>query len=163
MSYGSPQWNNWVKGEEESIQMIKDAYNAGINFFDTANTYSNGASEIILGKALKQLNAPRGRVVIATKVYAPVFEDVGHFSFDASSDPEMVNRYGLSRKHIFDAVEASLKRLDVDYIDLYQIHRLDKVSSTHIFSCAKVIWCSCFIFFFIRKLPWKKLWKLCMI
>ncbi|KAI9358454.1 NADP-dependent oxidoreductase domain-containing protein [Pilaira anomala] len=126
MSYGSSSWSPWVKDEEESIKLIKEAYAAGINFFDTANTYSNGVSEIVLGKALKEIGAPRGRIVIATKVYAPVYEDVTqHGRDDLKENPDMVNMFGLSRKHIFDAVEASLKRLDVDYIDLYQIHRLD--------------------------------------
>ncbi|KAG2234383.1 NADP-dependent oxidoreductase domain-containing protein [Thamnidium elegans] len=126
MSYGSSSWSPWVKDEEESIKLIKEAYATGINFFDTANTYSNGQSEIILGKALKEIGAPRGRIVVATKVYAPVYEDVSvHGRDDLKVDPDMVNMYGLSRKHIFDSVEASLKRLDLDYIDLYQIHRLD--------------------------------------
>lgn len=76
--------------------------------------------------------APLCRVVIATKCFYPVYDSPSKFkSFaDATSDPELVNRIGLSRKHIFDAVEASLKRLGVDYIDLYQIHRLDSVSAT---------------------------------
>lgn len=60
MSYGSPDWNSWIKGEAESIEHIKQAYAAGINFFDTADVYSSGLSEIILGKALKEINAPRG-------------------------------------------------------------------------------------------------------
>ncbi|KAG2197615.1 hypothetical protein INT47_006678 [Mucor saturninus] len=126
MSYGSPKWSPWVKDEAESIEAIKAAYNAGINFFDTADMYSNGQSEIILGKALKELNAPRGRVVIATKVYSPVYSNIEGFGFaDLDKKFELVNGYGLSRKHIFDAVDASLKRLGVEYIDLYQIHRLD--------------------------------------
>jgi aryl-alcohol dehydrogenase-like predicted oxidoreductase len=129
MSYGSSQWASWVKDEEESIKAIKEAYHLGINFFDTADTYSNGQSEIILGKALKELNAPRSRVVIATKVYAPVYDTPGGFGLsNMEENPDLVNGFGLSRKHIFDAVEASLKRLDVDYIDIYQIHRLDTVS-----------------------------------
>jgi aryl-alcohol dehydrogenase-like predicted oxidoreductase len=87
------------------------------------------ASEMILGKALKQLKAPRDRVVIATKVFGPVFDDVDRFDRTGMwEDPSLVNRIGLSRKHIFDACDASLKRLGVDYIDLYQIHRLDPVS-----------------------------------
>ncbi|KAG2210922.1 hypothetical protein INT47_000079 [Mucor saturninus] len=126
MSYGSSKWSPWVKDEAESIEAIKVAYNAGINFFDTANTYSNGQSEIVLGKALRELNAPRGRVVIATKVYAPVYPKVEQYGIrDMDQNPELINGYGLSRKHIFDAVDASLKRLGVEYIDLYQIHRLD--------------------------------------
>jgi aryl-alcohol dehydrogenase-like predicted oxidoreductase len=131
MSYGSSKWGAWIKDEEESIKAIKEAYNVGINFFDTADVYSNGDSEIALGKALRELNAPRGRVVIATKVYFPVYpttEEFGKGNIDLESNPDMVNGYGLSRKHIFDAVDASLKRLGVDYIDLYQIHRLDPVS-----------------------------------
>lgn len=128
MSYGSSKWSPWVKDEAESIEAIKNAYNAGVNFFDTANTYSNGYSEVVLGKALRELNAPRGRVVIATKVYAPVYPKVEQFGIrDMDQNPELVNGYGLSRKHIFDSVDASLKRLGVDYIDLYQIHRLDTV------------------------------------
>ncbi|KAI7888513.1 NADP-dependent oxidoreductase domain-containing protein [Mucor mucedo] len=126
MSYGSSKWSPWVKDEAESIKAIKEAYNVGINFFDTANMYANGESEIVLGKALKELNAPRGRVVIATKVYGPVYSDIESFGYmDMDQNFELVNGYGLSRKHIFDAVDASLKRLDVEYIDLYQIHRLD--------------------------------------
>jgi aryl-alcohol dehydrogenase-like predicted oxidoreductase len=129
MSYGSSKWGSWIKDEEESIKAIKEAYNLGINFFDTADTYSNGQSEIVLGKALEELNAPRSRVVIATKVYFPVYETPGGFGLsNMETNPDLVNGFGLSRKHIFDAVEASLKRLGVDYIDLYQIHRLDTVS-----------------------------------
>ncbi|XP_037043379.1 versiconal hemiacetal acetate reductase-like [Bradysia coprophila] len=131
MSYGNPAWSPWVKDETESIKQIKLAYEAGINFFDTADVYSNGLSEVILGKALKEIGAHRGRVVIATKCFFPVNDDssdtpktFASFS-NFARDPDLVNRAGLSRKHIFDAVEASLKRLGVDYIDLYQIHRLD--------------------------------------
>lgn len=84
---------------------------------------------MILGKSLKALGAPRGRVIIATKIYAPVHKDVSRYGRGSMyEDPEMVNGFGLSRKHIFDGVEASLKRLDVDYIGLYQIHRFDPVS-----------------------------------
>ncbi|CAO0796735.1 unnamed protein product [Mucor circinelloides] len=128
MTYGSSAWSPWVKDEKESFQFIKEAYeNIGINFFDTADTYSNGESERVLGNALRKLNVPRSRVVIATKVFAPVHKDMSKL-FDGKNidkDPEMVNGYGLSRKHILDAVDASLERLGVDYIDLYQIHRLD--------------------------------------
>lgn len=130
MSYGSPKWSPWIKDEKESIEFIKKAYELGINFFDTADTYSNGESEKVLGKALKEIGAVRSRVVIATKVFAPVFDDISKFGGgeNLKEMPEMVNRFGLSRKHIFDAVDASLERLGVDYIDLYQIHRLDPVS-----------------------------------
>lgn len=128
MSYGSSKWSSWVKDEEESIKFIEEAYKLGINFFDTADTYSNGESERILGKALKKVGAPRSRVVVATKVFFPVQDDVSIFDINAGQQPEFVNRTGLSRKHIFDAVDASLKRLDTGYIDLYIIHRFDPVS-----------------------------------
>jgi len=68
MSYGDPEWQGWVLGEEESLKHIKYAYDAGINTFDTANVYSNGASEVILGKAIKQFNLPRDEIVVMTKV-----------------------------------------------------------------------------------------------
>lgn len=130
MSFGNSAWSPWVKDEQEAIPIIKKAFELGINFFDTSNNYSNGDSERVLGKALKEIGAPRGRYVIATKVYAPVWSDMSKFSNVPGIEkmPEMVNNYGLSRKHIFDSVDASLKRLGVDYIDLYQIHRLDYVS-----------------------------------
>ncbi|EPB84130.1 alcohol dehydrogenase [Mucor circinelloides 1006PhL] len=125
MSFGSSKWSSWVKDEEESIQIIEESYKLGFNFFDTADTYSNGESERVLGKALKKIGAPRSRVVVATKVYFPVHDDVSVFDVLAGKKPEFVNRVGLSRKHIMDAVDASLKRLDMDYIDLYIIHRFD--------------------------------------
>lgn len=126
MSFGLSAWSPWVKEEEEATKVIQEAYKLGINFFDTADTYSNGVSEEILGKAIKGMD--RSRIVIATKVFGPVFDDTARQDrTGVNEDPTMVNRIGLSRKHIFDAVDASLKRLDVDYIDLYQIHRLDKV------------------------------------
>jgi aryl-alcohol dehydrogenase-like predicted oxidoreductase len=105
--------------------VIREAAKLDVNFFDTADTYSNGTSETILGKAIKGME--RSRIVIATKVFGPVYDDVSHVDPNGMKDVGMVNRVGLSRKHIFDAVDASLKRLDVDCIDLYQIHRLDKV------------------------------------
>ncbi|OJT04999.1 Versiconal hemiacetal acetate reductase [Trametes pubescens] len=129
MSYGSPEWQEWVLGEEEGIKHIKFAYEHGITTFDTANVYSNGQSEIILGKAIKQLNLPREELVIMTKLYAAVHPDPSVFTF-AKSDEQLaelgiINQRGLSRKHIFDSVKASLKRLQVDYIDLFQCHRFD--------------------------------------
>lgn len=131
MSYGSSKWNSWVKDEEESLELIGKAYKAGINFFDTANIYSNGQSEIVLGKAIKKFDMPRSRIVVATKVHILTMEEDISFKFQGKNldeMPEFVNRYGLSRKHIFDAVDESLKRLDLDYIDLYQIHRFDRVN-----------------------------------
>lgn len=109
--------------------MIKKMYEAGINFFDTADSYSNGESERILGKAIRDFQLPRQRIVVATKVYFVTHSDVsvrllGQRPVD---DPSLVNTFGLSRKHIFDAIEGSLQRLGLDYIDLYQIHRFDPV------------------------------------
>ena len=111
MTYGSKAWRPWVLEEEESQPFYQRAWEAGINFFDTADMYSLGASEVVLGRALKRLGAPRHRVVIATKAFNPMGDDV--------------NERGLSRKHIVHSVDESLKRLGTDYIDLYQIHRFD--------------------------------------
>ncbi|KAJ1550006.1 hypothetical protein HK096_009255 [Nowakowskiella sp. JEL0078] len=127
MGYGSPEWQSWVLGEEESIKLIKAAYDAGINFWDTADAYSNGESEKVVGKALKVHGIPRERVVIATKLFFRVSETLEEVTFFPSREqtPRVVNQVGLSRKHIFEAVEKSLQRLGTDYIDLYQIHRWD--------------------------------------
>ncbi|ORX81779.1 aldo/keto reductase [Anaeromyces robustus] len=128
MSFGTSEWQDWVTDEEESIKIIKKAFDYGINFFDTADAYSNGYSEVVLGKALKQHNIPRSQVVIATKCYFQVYDNMKINSFAQSNEtptPQTVNQRGNSRKHIFEAVEASLKRLGTDYIDLYQIHRWD--------------------------------------
>ncbi|KAJ3077425.1 hypothetical protein HDU99_001190 [Rhizoclosmatium hyalinum] len=126
MSFGSTKWQKWVLDKDESLPIIKRAYDLGINFFDTADAYSNGQSELILGEALRRYNIPRDQVVIATKVYFPVSEDIGVNTLArGEDDPSLINRSGLSRKHLFEAVEASLKRLGVSYIDLYQIHRFD--------------------------------------
>ena len=110
MSYGSPAWRPWVLDEAESRPFIQRALERGINFFDTSDMYSKGVSEQVLGRAIRDL-APRHTVVIATKVFYPITDDP--------------NGRGLSRKHIFDAVDGSLRRLGMDYIDLYQIHRYD--------------------------------------
>ncbi|KAL1715783.1 NADP-dependent oxidoreductase domain-containing protein [Schizophyllum commune] len=128
MSYGSPEWQQWVLGEEEGIKHIKAAYDAGINTFDTANVYSNGLSEVILGKAIKQHNLPRDEIVVMTKVYFEVKKSIGE-SFTPDVNPDTVgyvNQHGLSRKHIFDSVKHSLERLQLDYIDVLQCHRFDK-------------------------------------
>ncbi|MCC3160793.1 aldo/keto reductase [Hymenobacter sp. 15J16-1T3B] len=111
MTYGEPtdRWP-WALREEESRPFIKQALELGINFFDTADVYSNGASEEVLGRAIRDM-AKRDELVIATKVYNPM-----------GPDP---NNRGLSRKHIMAAIDASLKRLGTDYVDLYQIHRWD--------------------------------------
>ncbi len=110
MTYGDPGWRPWILSEEQGRPFIKRALEHGINFFDTADMYSLGKSEEVLGRALKEFTR-RDKVVLATKVYYPM-----------SDDP---NDRGLSRKHVMAAVDASLKRLGTDYIDLYQIHRWD--------------------------------------
>lgn len=110
MSYGSPSWRPWVLDEEGTAPFFRRAVEAGINFFDTADAYSMGASEEVTGRLLREY-ANRDEVVIASKVFFPMSEGP--------------NMGGLSRKHIQQACEASLKRLGVDVIDLYQIHRLD--------------------------------------
>ncbi len=109
MTFGSPDWAPWVLDRDSSDPIIDKAVALGINFFDTADMYSRGASEEIVGRALA--SRPRHELVLATKLYNPM-----------SDDP---NNRGLSRKHVFEAVDASLRRLGTDYIDLYQLHRFD--------------------------------------
>ena len=110
MSYGNPSWRPWVLPEETSRPFIKRALELGVNFFDTADMYSLGASEEVLGHALRDF-ARRDEVVVATKVFFPI--------------GDRPNDRGLSRKHILAAIDASLRRLGTDYVDLYQIHRWD--------------------------------------
>jgi aryl-alcohol dehydrogenase-like predicted oxidoreductase len=111
MSYGDPDWRPWTLGEDAARPFFKRALDAGINFFDTADMYSLGQSEVVTGKLLNEM-ARRHEVVIATKVGLEVGIDQ--------------NSRGLSRKHILEGIEASLRRLGTDYVDLYQIHRLDR-------------------------------------
>jgi aryl-alcohol dehydrogenase (NADP+) len=110
MSYGTPKWRPWVRDEAESRPFVQRALELGINFFDTADMYSKGVSEEVLGRAIRDFTR-RHDVVIATKVFYPLTDDV--------------NARGLSRKHIMDAIDGSLRRLGMDYVDLYQIHRYD--------------------------------------
>jgi len=112
MTYGTPEkgWHTWALNEEQSRPFIQKALELGINFFDTANVYSEGASEEVLGRALRDFTK-REEVVVATKVYGAMRKDP--------------NGKGLSRKAIMTEVDGSLRRLGVDYIDLYQIHRWD--------------------------------------
>src|SRR5271154_5881073 len=114
MTYGSKKWREWVLEEDESRPFIRRALEAGINFFDTADMYSVGVSEEILGRALRDFGPGRDRVVIATKVFNAMGDDP--------------NQRGLSRKHIRHALEDSLRRLGTDYVDLYQIHRFDPLT-----------------------------------
>jgi len=129
MSYGSSQWNSWILEEKESLEMLKAAYDRGLNTWDTANVYSNGESERVIGKALKEFNIPRHKVLIFTKLHGTVAEDVGlatmRYSKEVKGSKDYVNQSGQSRAAIFNQVEASLKRLGIDYIDLLQIHRYD--------------------------------------
>ncbi|KAF4206168.1 hypothetical protein CNMCM8927_005275 [Aspergillus lentulus] len=130
MSYGSKKWQDWVLDEDEALPLIEHAYKRGINTWDTADTYSHGLSEEIIGKALKKYSIPRHRVVILTKCYFGVTDEGNEGNMPPISacnrnDGEWVNRVGLSRKHIFDAVDASVQRLGT-YIDVLQIHRLDR-------------------------------------
>ncbi|TCD68427.1 hypothetical protein EIP91_010828 [Steccherinum ochraceum] len=128
MQYGSSGWQEWVLGEEEAVKHIKYAYDAGIQTFDTANTYSNGLSEIVLGKAIKQLNLPREEIVVMSKVYYPVAPEYDINMFKPGVTAEglgILNQKGLNRKHIFDSVKNSLERLQLDYIDVLQCHRFD--------------------------------------
>jgi aryl-alcohol dehydrogenase (NADP+) len=111
MTYGSKKWREWVIEEAEGRPFIQQALELGINFFDTADMYSIGVSEEILGRALKDFGPSRDKLVIATKVFWPM-----------GKDP---NQKGLSRKHILHAIDESLRRLGTDYVDLYQIHRFD--------------------------------------
>ena len=111
MTYGTPEWRPWVLDEAASRPFIARALEQGINFFDTADMYSRGVSEQVLGRALKALTT-RDQVVLATKAFYPVTDGP--------------NNRGLSRKHLFDAIDGSLSRLGVDYVDLYQIHRFDR-------------------------------------
>jgi aryl-alcohol dehydrogenase (NADP+) len=110
MTYGTPEWRPWVLDEAASRPFIARALEHGINFFDTADMYSRGVSEQVLGRALKDQR--RDRLVIATKAF-----------YSITDGP---NTDGLSRKHLFDAIDGSLQRLGTDYVDLYQIHRFDR-------------------------------------
>ena len=110
MTYGSTKWRDWVLDEEASQPYFREALERGINFFDTADVYSQGVSEEIVGRALKA-HAKRHEVVVATKVHGKMGDGA--------------NSGGLSRKHILEGIDASLKRLQMDYVDLYQIHRFD--------------------------------------
>jgi 1-deoxyxylulose-5-phosphate synthase len=111
MTYGTSQWRPWVLDEDASRPFFRSAWEAGINFFDTADMFSDGVSEVVLGRALRELAVPREQVVVATKVFNPT-----------GPTP---NERGLSAKHIRHSIDASLKRLQLDYVDLYQIHRFD--------------------------------------
>ncbi len=111
MTYGTPQWRPWVLDEAASRPLVKHAVELGINFFDTADVYSVGVSEEITGRLLPRYFPSRDDYVLATKVFSPMGEGP--------------NDRGLSRKHILAGIDASLRRLGTDHVDLYQIHRFD--------------------------------------
>jgi len=111
MSYGSPAWRDWVLSAEDALPFVERALEMGVNFFDTANVYSLGVSEEITGRTLRALTQ-RDEIVVATKVHGKMREGP--------------NGRGLSRKHILNAIDDSLRRLGMDYVDLYQIHRWDQ-------------------------------------
>lgn len=111
MTYGDKSWREWVLPEKEALPFYRTAYEAGITFWDTADVYSQGASETITGKAMQELASNRDEIALATKVYNPMGAGA--------------NQRGLSRKHILAAIDASLERLGTDHVDLYIIHRFD--------------------------------------
>ncbi|MDH2424049.1 aldo/keto reductase [Sphaerisporangium sp. TRM90804] len=111
MSYGDPSWQEWVLDEERGEPLVRRAADAGVTFFDTADVYSSGVSEEVTGRVLRKIFPNREDYVLATKVFFPV--------------GKAINDSGLSRKHIHAAIDASLRRLGTDYVDLYQIHRWD--------------------------------------
>ncbi|KAK4496277.1 hypothetical protein PRZ48_012257 [Zasmidium cellare] len=129
MSLGSSEWLPWVLDEEEALPLLKAAYDRGINTWDTACNYSNGHSELLIGKAIKKYAIPRDRIVLMTKCYGFVGEEASDWTIGKDkvlgNSQEFVNRGGLSRKSIFASVEGSLRRLGVEYVDVLQVHRFD--------------------------------------
>ncbi|MGE0596327.1 MAG: aldo/keto reductase [Hyphomonadaceae bacterium] len=128
MTFGGDGFWKVIGGleQEASTALVKGAFDSGVNFIDTADVYSNGLSEQVLGAAIKAL--PRDELVIATKLYGRM----GAYSAAQTEDDKRratnTNLWGLSRKHVFDAIDASLKRLDLDYVDLYQVHAFDPLT-----------------------------------
>ncbi|KAK1546976.1 iolS [Colletotrichum paranaense] len=129
MGFGDPQAIPWALDEDEALPLLKAAYDRGLNTWDTANSYSNGKSEEIIGKAISHYGIPREKVVILTKCNFAVGESAEEqqFAFYAefNRSKDYQNQFGLSRTAIFNQVDASLKRLGTTYIDLLQIHRFD--------------------------------------
>jgi aryl-alcohol dehydrogenase-like predicted oxidoreductase len=117
MTYGSPAWRPWVLEEAAARPIVRRAAELGINFYDTADMYSAGQSEVITGRLLREIYPDRDDYVLATKV----FFDVGQ----GGTGRPRANQSGLSRKHVMSAIDASLRRLQCDHVDLYQIHRWD--------------------------------------
>jgi 1-deoxyxylulose-5-phosphate synthase len=111
MSYGDKAWREWMLSEVEARPIVRRAAELGVNFYDTADIYSSGVSEEVTGRLLKEIFRSRDEYVVATKVFNPM--------------GEKTNQRGLSRKHILEGIDASLRRLKLDYVDLYIIHRWD--------------------------------------
>jgi len=111
MSYGDKAWREWTLSEDDGRPIVRRAAELGVNFYDTADVYSNGVSEEVTGRLLKEVFRSRDEYVVATKVFNPM--------------GEKPNQRGLSRKHILEAIDASLRRLRLEYVDLYIIHRWD--------------------------------------
>jgi aryl-alcohol dehydrogenase (NADP+) len=111
MSYGDKAWREWTLGEDEGRPIVRRAAELGVNFYDTADVYSNGVSEEVTGRLLKEVFRSRDEYVVATKVFNPM--------------GDMPNQRGLSRKHVLEGIDASLRRLGLDHVDLYIIHRWD--------------------------------------
>ncbi|EXJ77616.1 alcohol dehydrogenase [Capronia epimyces CBS 606.96] len=131
MSIGHKDWQPWVLDDEAEVdKLLKGAYDRGLNTWDTANVYSNGVSEQLIGATIKKHNIPRKKLVLLSKVFGTVGEEpsVSHIKYPdlIKKSKDYVNQGGLSRAAIFNAVEASLERLGTSYLDLLQIHRFDK-------------------------------------
>lgn len=130
MSYGSKQWSDWVIEDKEKIfEILKYCYDHGLRTYDTADVYSNGLSEKILGEFLKKYNIRRETVVIMTKTFFPIDETLSLplnsvYTDNPATELDLANQRGLSRKHIIDGVAKSVERLGT-YIDVLQLHRLD--------------------------------------
>lgn len=130
MGIGDKRSGAWKIEEEEALPLLKAAYDRGLNTWDTANIYSNGVSEEIIGKAIRKYNLPRHKLIIMTKCRYPSRESndpalLALSEANLALMPDYVNQFGLSRQGIFNSVNASLRRLQTDYIDLFQIHRFD--------------------------------------
>jgi len=127
MTFGTTAWRPWVLDEDAARPIVRRAVELGINVFDTADMYSAGVSEEITGKLVREF-APRDEVVVATKVFNPVELAFKGMNAPGQKPRLRPNMQGLSRKRIFAAIDASLKRLGMDWIDLYQIHRFDRAT-----------------------------------
>ncbi|HCS72285.1 MAG TPA: aldo/keto reductase [Clostridiales bacterium] len=124
LTFGNPAWRPWILDEEQSRPIVKYAVDNGINYFDTGDTYSGGYSEIVTGKFIKEMfPGRRDEVVVSTKVYEAV--DVNYKQDHESFYKGTPNKEGLSRKRIFHAIDNSLQRLGMDYVDIYQMHYWD--------------------------------------